>query len=203
MQRSNSHRGGGLGRSRSHRDKQTVDPQELSTPTKAKHATSFYLVVCGATDPRDHWTFSDFMGYCFLLKQKGVDGDSLNCLDLDECFGELSLKNVSTIAFGQLKDTAGPLLRYSRFQHVHREYFFRQIDPKLILGDVAAWVKEKARIAIPGDVVNIIMECHGSRFGLRIGDRMLSQNSQRMPMGILASIPTTNQRLESRGRRIR
>lgn len=181
MQRSNSQRGGGLNRSRSHRDKKKVYPQELAAPAQAKQATSFYLVVCGATEATDHWIFSDFMGFCFLLKQKGVGGDFLNCLDLDQCFGLLSLENVSTIAFGQLKDKKAPLLRYSRFQYVNREYFFKQIDPELILGEVAAWVKEKAGIAVPGDVINIIIECHGSEKGLRVGaNRLTPEDSKKM-----------------------
>jgi hypothetical protein len=181
MQRSNSQRSGGLNRSGSHRDQKKVHPQELGAPTQAKQATSFYLVVCGATKAKDHWIFSDFMGYCFLLKQKGVGGDFLNCLDLDQCFGELSLENVSTIAFGQLKDKTAPLLRYPRFQHFNQEYFFKQIDPKLILGEVAAWVKEKAGIAVPSDVINIIIECHGSESGLRVGANQLTpEDSKKM-----------------------
>jgi hypothetical protein len=176
MQRRGSQRGGGLGRSdsQSHRDKSKHYPQELGPQTQPKEGTSYYLVVCGATNPeKDHYVFSDFMGYCYLLQQKGIGGDFYNCLDLDKCFGYLSKINVSTIAFGVIQNTTKPLLRYSRFQHVNREYFFQQIEPDQILDRVALWIREKWTTAIPGDVVNIIIECHGSKNGLKIGSKML------------------------------
>ena len=98
MQRRGSQRGSGLGRadSQSHRDKSKQYPQELSFKPQPKEGISYYLVVCGATQhEKDHYIFADFMGYCYLLQQKGIGSDFYNCLDLDKNFGYLSNLNVS------------------------------------------------------------------------------------------------------------
>ena len=168
MQRTKSQRGSGLNRSSSHRDKSKIYPESFSSFKRPKEGTAYYLVVCGAVGSQDSYVFSDLMGYCFLLQKRGVGGDFYNCSDLDKCFGEVSELNVSNIAFTQIRDTKAPLIRYTRFQHVRREYFFKQFDPDVIGKEV------KVSKAVPGDLINIIIESPWSCNGVRIGKNLLT-----------------------------
>ncbi|KAK2792175.1 hypothetical protein FQN52_003943 [Onygenales sp. PD_12] len=154
--------------------------KDLSGPASLNGGKCYYLVVCGCDRPQSHWIFSDFMGYCYLLKEQGIEGDFLNCMDLDAAFGLLSMDNISSITFGQGREGEGPLLRYSRSQHAYRQRFFRQVEPDAILQELTGWVRTKAGVAVPGDIINIILESHGSRHRIQVGTKWLTREDSTM-----------------------
>lgn len=147
--------------------------------------------MCGATKEEDGFIFSDFMGYCFSLQQKGVGGRFLSCFPLNEHFAWLERHHpgISDIKFGK---TSNPerraIVSYSKQQYEQHAYFWEQIErgkvsvctasPKAttspeqagtllticqIKAEVMGWITQKTHDAVPGDVVNVIIECHGTR----------------------------------------
>lgn len=45
---------------------------------------SFNLIVCGATDYKNGFILSDFMGFCMALRGQGAERDSLSCFGIRE-----------------------------------------------------------------------------------------------------------------------
>jgi len=149
---------------------------------RPKPASNLYhLVVCGATKPeRDGFIFANFMAFCYYLSQKGAGGTFLNCLDIDKVFGALSnlTPSADTINFGYagvIAPNTKPLLTYSRFQHSHRQQWWRDVRPHDLKKEVMTWIQETAQKAKPGDSVNIILESHGTEFrGVQLDSYWLS-----------------------------
>lgn len=139
---------------------------------------SYNLVVCGAVNPQnDGFIFSDFLGFSMALKQKGVGGDFWSCFPLDEHLLHLaSLKPpITDIKFGKFGPNHDQALHtYTKFQHTHRERWWKAVGRQVLKDDILAWIAEKARLANSGDVVNIIIESHGSQGGgIRLGEYRL------------------------------
>ena len=141
-------------------------------------AKSFNLVVCGATNPtRDGFIFGDFFGLCMAFKQKNVAGEFWSCFPLEEHFEELGkrdppITDLKYGKFGPARDQA--LWTYTKFDFEHRERWWTQIGPKSLKDDLLRWIMEKAYQARSGDVVNIVLECHGAMGGaIRLGDHRL------------------------------
>lgn len=53
---------------------------------RSKYRMIYYLVVCAATDHKDGCAFSDLVGYCMVLRERGVEGDFLSCFPLEKHF---------------------------------------------------------------------------------------------------------------------
>ena len=144
--------------------------------------TSYNLIICGATNKRDGYLFSDFLGFCMTFRDHGVAGDFWSCFPIEEHFAWLRNDHsppIDSIKFGKYgKHREKALYSYSRFQYVMREYFFEQKGANILLEEVKRWITEKQQLAHAGDVVNIIIESHGSSKGqVRLGDGLLDRYS--------------------------
>lgn len=111
-----------------------ASPQRAVLPAAAK---SHNLVVCGASAARDGFIFSDFMGYCYSLMQKGIYGTFLSCFPLAEHFAWLATQTnpvVTDIKFGKTsKSNKNGLVSYSKAQYEKREYWWQQIGPLQVI----------------------------------------------------------------------
>ena len=105
------------------------------------------------------------------------DGTYLSCFPLDKHFDQLSRKDppISDIKWGRFGPNQEPLFVYTRRQWTTRSLkWFEYVDPNDILGRTVNWIIEKSKAAIPGDVVNMIFLCHGTRRGhLVLGTKKL------------------------------
>lgn len=87
-----------INRTRSGRDPKKTQAQGESLragqPTP-RQRQSFKLVVCGATNHKDGFIFSDFMGFCMDLKEHGVGGEFYSCFPMEKHF--IFLGNEKTV----------------------------------------------------------------------------------------------------------
>ncbi|KAL8882912.1 MAG: hypothetical protein Q9198_000158 [Flavoplaca austrocitrina] len=148
-------------------------------PTQSfKQPRVLFLVICGATDAKtDDFIFSDFMGFCTMLMEKGIFGDFVSCFPV-----RLSLKymkneyNIESFKFGKviLPGTTSEswLYQYTRQQFEQEPLWFTEIAKEDLKEYVKSWVKRKVDSTEPGDTVNIVFEGHSSRYpSIRLGRR--------------------------------
>jgi len=181
----------GLVRKSSQRDKRKsgiyADIQAAS-PSAPKPTTSerkeFWLVVCGITRPKDSFLLSDWMGYCALLLQRKppVTGTFYACVDMNQVWTNFSHQSpiITSIKFGA-KDTGNgtqkPLFEYTRVQDVSTGgRFWEHVPPESLRDRIIQWIVEMSSKAQPGDIVNVIIEGHGSSSlgGIRVGTELFS-----------------------------
>ena len=143
------------------------DSEPRSTSPVSPSAMSYNLVVCGASNSKDGFVFSDFMGFCMCLKDKGVHGTFLSCFHLEQHFAWLkNERGIDTIKFGKIGEGQEALISYSGHQFILREgQFFKQVGKEVLKDEVWRWINQTAAEANVGDVVNMIFECHGKRGG--------------------------------------
>lgn len=162
---------GSIRRQKSGRDPRKAENQRLNLGSQvtAREPQSYNLVVCGATFHEEGFIFSDFMGFCMALREHGVGGDFLSCFPLEEHFMWLQNENsppITTIKFGKLgPNNDKALYTYSRHQFVNRQYWWTQVAHHQLLEKVQNWISVKKQQAVAGDVVNIILEGHGTYKG--------------------------------------
>ncbi|XHG05991.1 hypothetical protein AWENTII_009203 [Aspergillus wentii] len=142
---------------------------------------SFYLVICGATSYTDGVMFSDFIGYCMALLEHGVEGDFLSCFPLEQHFTWLQNENnppVDEIRFGRLEDEDKAVYTYSRDSYVNGQYWWIQVPPSELMGQVQSWIQEKQQQAEAGDTVNLLRECPANdKVEYCIRDRHISNSA--------------------------
>ncbi|KAJ5116568.1 hypothetical protein N7456_000916 [Penicillium angulare] len=128
----------GSGRSSSKAQSQT---NALGGAIRAKNSMatdksrSFNLVVCGTDLVTDGWIFSDFLGFAMLFKEHEADAQLLTCFPTEQHMDCQSHK------------------------------FYQQIAADRLKSKVQQWIWERMFQARPGDVVNIVLLCHGNRDG--------------------------------------
>lgn len=174
-----------LTRSKSGRDPRKGEGQrkalEGSTAPSPAEPKSYNLIICGATNYKDGFIFSDFMGFCMALREQGVGGDFLSCFPLERHF--MYLKNehdppIDTIKFGKITPNGDRYVySYSRHSYLNRQYWFCQVGPNNLLNEVEKWISQKKQQTKTGDVVNIVFECHGiENRGLKVGGSILHRH---------------------------
>lgn len=168
-----------LHRHNSGRDSKKAEGQRLSLggAHPAREKQSFNLVVCGATDYKDGFIFSDFMGYCMALKEHGVGGDFFSCFPISDHFIWLRNENspaIDVVKFGKFGTNGSKALyTYSRHAFLNRQYWWTQVGAHELLEKVQSWIVEKQTLAEDGDIVNIILEGHGCKGG---GELIIGKN---------------------------
>lgn len=146
-----------------------------SSSSSPPERTTYTLVVCGATDPvEDGWIFSDFMGYCMALKKHGFAGDFYSCFPIQDHLVWLkNVHNIDTVKFGKYGPNNKCLFSYSPFQYCNQQYFWNQIGQDVLVDEVVRWISTKSQVAEAGDIINIILESHGSKKFVKIGSKGL------------------------------
>ena len=103
-------------------------PQRARPPVP--QGTAHYLVVCGATKHEDGFIFSDFMGYCSILQERGINGTFLSCFPLRQHWSWLETykPGVNDIKFGRisLRDPKGVIV-YTKEQWQNGTKWWRQV----------------------------------------------------------------------------
>lgn len=124
------------------------------------------------------------MAFCRFFIDKGVGGTFLSCFPVDQHFGFLSKKNIDTIKFGHITPNGPPILTYTRTQHAMRQSWWEDVRPDQLKPRVLQWIRQKATEAQPGDVVNMVFECHGSRRGgaMTLGNWNPTQTNKLTPL---------------------
>ena len=159
-----SRRGSGRDPGKAERQRQSLT--KSNPPTAARQRQSYNLVICSATNYKEGYLFSDFMGYCMALREHWVCGDFFffffSCFPIKRHF--VFLRNefsppIDVIKFGKLGPNGDKALyTYSRHTYLNREYWWTQVAPHELLGKVLGWIADKQKDAEPQDVVNIILE---------------------------------------------
>lgn len=156
----------------------SLGPDTKALSPEPRPPKSYNLVACGAKDTvKDGFIFGDFLGFCMALKAKDVGGDFWSCFPLFEHFKYLETRKppITDIKFGKFgPNRAQALWTYTKFESEHRERWWKQVGQKKLKEDVLQWIKEKASVAEPGDVINIIFDCPGvAGGGLCLGSFIL------------------------------
>ncbi|KAL8830119.1 MAG: hypothetical protein Q9170_005879 [Blastenia crenularia] len=165
----------GIERHRSGRDHtKPSSPQRAQAPAPTSHN----LIVCGASGEADGLIFSDFMGYCLAFRAKNVEGRFLSCFPVDEHFAWLERNHPKStdIKFGKTTNKEKrAVASYSKDQYDRGDHWWEQIPKDQLKDEIIKWISQKASVAVPGDVVYVIIECHGSgkSFTLMVGSNKL------------------------------
>lgn len=82
---------------------------------------SFHHVICDATNPKDRHIFSDFMGFCMVLREHGVGGTSGHVFHCKSTFNgyimNIPLPSISShlARWDQIKKSLSTLIHVTRF----------------------------------------------------------------------------------------
>lgn len=176
---------------------QEEEEEEVKEPTKSSIHT---VVICGATNPGRGPIFGDFMTVCHALMGRGVYGDFISCFPIEDHFNWLQREKSEDCSDGtavvSATDVYGGCLTYTKEDNDTCMKWWHQIGPfevsqfllfpKIVYAgclencaDLACqiekkirqWIGVKAKRAISGDVINIVVCGHGDpqRLGFYAG----------------------------------
>lgn len=187
------------------------------------------LVICGATNPGCGQVFGDFLTVCHALMGRGIYGDFISCFPIEDHFDWLQREEPEDCVDGTTAVSAtnayGGCLAYTREEYDTCPKWWHQTGPfevsrlsqlsrKLLCicwvekpadlvsqmaQEIWQWIAVKAKGAIPGDVVNIVVCGRGDpqRLGFYAGhhrifpfdmDKMLGTFKQGVTVNVISGV---------------
>lgn len=198
---------------------QQEEESELKEPTKRSTHT---VVICGATNPGRGLIFGDFMTVCHALMGRGVYGDFISCFPIEDHFAWLQREDFGDgTRVVSATSVYGGCLAYTKEENDSCLKWWHQTGPFEVgwffcfrnrlcglsreYADLASqmearirqWIAVKAKRAIPGDIINIVVCGHGDpqRLGFYAGyhrifpfemDRMLGKFKHGVTVNVIS-----------------
>ncbi|PMD35137.1 hypothetical protein L207DRAFT_637535 [Hyaloscypha variabilis F] len=128
------------------------------TSQKRAPKTHFRVILAVPEWYKNEFMIGDFVGIKYYLNLMGLwDRETFwSTINIHQYLNESGHRDI------KIRSETAEKVVYSNFEVCHRQNDYLMIDPQSILTQFRDWMIEKAKETELGDVVNIIMICHGS-----------------------------------------